>query len=125
VCNGNQASSLALRDSMALPVVEKKRRSAGRHSHPSIYDEALDNEKLEFPTPPESTHSTVPQIDREEEPAADPDAGDESTAATRVHSVNHVDSIPNGGFQAWLQVLGAFFLFFNSWYVWMFQVLFS
>ena len=24
---------------------------------------------------------------------------------------------PNGGFQAWLQVLGSFFLFFNSWYV--------
>jgi hypothetical protein len=23
--------------------------------------------------------------------------------------------IPNGGLQAWFQVLGAFFLFFNSW----------
>jgi len=32
-------------------------------------------------------------------------------------SVNHVASIPNGGLMAWLQVLGAFFLFFNSWYV--------
>ncbi|KAF2268060.1 MFS general substrate transporter [Lojkania enalia] len=30
-------------------------------------------------------------------------------------SVNHVASIPNGGFMAWLQVLGSFFLFFNSW----------
>lgn len=24
---------------------------------------------------------------------------------------------PNGGLKAWLQVLGSFFLFFNSWYV--------
>jgi hypothetical protein len=30
-------------------------------------------------------------------------------------NVNNVSSIPNGGLWAWLQVLGAFFLFFNSW----------
>jgi len=33
-------------------------------------------------------------------------------------SVNNINAIPNGGLRAWLQVLGAFFLFFNSWYVW-------
>ncbi|KAF2500643.1 MFS general substrate transporter [Lophium mytilinum] len=49
-----------------------------------------------------------------EEPAADLEAG-AGNKATKVHSVTHVDSIPNGGFQAWLQVAGAFFLFFNSW----------
>ncbi|KAF2712600.1 MFS general substrate transporter [Pleomassaria siparia CBS 279.74] len=32
-----------------------------------------------------------------------------------VRDVNHVASIPNGGLAAWLQVLGAFVLFFNSW----------
>lgn len=26
-------------------------------------------------------------------------------------------NLPNGGLTAWLQVVGAFFLFFNSWYV--------
>ena len=26
-----------------------------------------------------------------------------------------INEIPNGGSQAWLQVLGSFFLFFNSW----------
>ncbi|KAF2144961.1 uncharacterized protein K452DRAFT_284346 [Aplosporella prunicola CBS 121167] len=31
------------------------------------------------------------------------------------HSVNDVSAVPNGGTKAWLQVLGAFFLFFNSW----------
>ena len=32
-------------------------------------------------------------------------------------SVNNVKAIPNGGLQAWLQVLGAFFLFFNCTYI--------
>jgi len=34
--------------------------------------------------------------------------------STRI-SVNHLASIPNGGLRAWMQVLGAFFLFFNTW----------
>ncbi|KAI8937053.1 hypothetical protein NX059_006272 [Plenodomus lindquistii] len=32
-------------------------------------------------------------------------------------SVRDASQIPNGGLWAWLQVLGAFFLLFNSWYV--------
>lgn len=32
-------------------------------------------------------------------------------------SINNAAAIPNGGLTAWLQVLGAFFLFFNTWYV--------
>lgn len=32
-------------------------------------------------------------------------------------SINNAAAIPNGGLTAWLQVVGAFFLFFNSWYV--------
>lgn len=38
-----------------------------------------------------------------------------ATNKSAVPSVNNVKSIPNGGLKAWLQVLGAFFLFFNSW----------
>ena len=30
-------------------------------------------------------------------------------------SINNIKSVPNGGLKAWLQVLGSFFLFFNSW----------
>jgi hypothetical protein len=37
-----------------------------------------------------------------------------SKVSTRI-SVNNVSSIPNGGLKAWLQVLGSFFLFFNTW----------
>lgn len=32
-------------------------------------------------------------------------------------SINNAAAIPDGGLTAWLQVLGAFFLFFNTWYV--------
>lgn len=34
---------------------------------------------------------------------------------TRINSVTNVNSIPNGGLRAWLQVAGAFVLFFNTW----------
>jgi hypothetical protein len=34
---------------------------------------------------------------------------------SRHPSVRDASSIPNGGLWAWLQVLGAFFLLFNSW----------
>lgn len=38
-----------------------------------------------------------------------------SVLSSKPPSVNNVSAIPNGGTRAWLQVLGAFFLFFNSW----------
>jgi hypothetical protein len=36
---------------------------------------------------------------------------------SRRSSARAVSDIPNGGLMAWLQVLGAFFLLFNSWSV--------
>ncbi|KAF2274071.1 MFS general substrate transporter [Westerdykella ornata] len=57
-------------------------------------------------------------MDRKED-AEESDDGQEQTdferVASKQPSVNNVSSIPNGGLRAWLQVLGAFFLFFNSW----------
>lgn len=38
-----------------------------------------------------------------------------STRSGKAVSVNNVAAIPNGGTKAWLQVLGAWVLFFNSW----------
>jgi hypothetical protein len=36
---------------------------------------------------------------------------------SRRSGARGVSEIPNGGLMAWLQVLGAFFLLFNSWHV--------
>jgi hypothetical protein len=41
--------------------------------------------------------------------------GEELTKTKSVKSVRDVGSIPNGGLTAWLQVVGAFVLFFNTW----------
>ncbi|KIW08340.1 uncharacterized protein PV09_01258 [Verruconis gallopava] len=56
---------------------------------------------------------------------SDPDAlqGNDAEAATAAPvekkttriSVNNLASIPNGGFRAWMQVMGSFFIFYNSW----------
>jgi hypothetical protein len=54
-----------------------------------------------------------------EPPATQEATGDAPPAVAapqggRAH-VADVSSIPNGGLKAWLQVLGSFFLFFNTW----------
>ena len=51
------------------------------------------------------------QVDGEEH-AKD---GEALTQVPSRHSVNNVRSIPNGGLKAWLQVVGVFFVFFNTW----------
>ncbi|KAL9094562.1 MAG: hypothetical protein Q9165_003121 [Trypethelium subeluteriae] len=55
---------------------------------------------------------------RQKETGLNEDGGQVDKQATQVSakpSVHSLRSIPNGGLQAWLQVMGAFFLFFNSW----------
>jgi MFS family permease len=43
------------------------------------------------------------------------DGAELETVASSKPSVNNIRSVPNGGLTAWLQVLGSFFLFFNTW----------
>ena len=50
--------------------------------------------------------------DAEKRALADGDGG----RIHAVNSVNNVASVPNGGLAAWLQVVGAFVLFLNTWY---------
>lgn len=52
-------------------------------------------------------------VDAEEAVAASKEG--EKLALQRSKSVTNAASIPDGGLVAWLQVLGAFFLLFNSW----------
>lgn len=51
------------------------------------------------------------------DPASDPrDSGLGPKDNWALSSVSdHESSIPNGGLQAWIQVLGAFLFYFNSW----------
>lgn len=76
------------------------------------------------PAPDHSSDDTTNQVDNGNEKHAEP-AGVLQTSDDESHekgdqanlkaSVNNVSSVPNGGTKAWLQVLGAHFLFFNSW----------
>jgi hypothetical protein len=38
-----------------------------------------------------------------------------SAPTSRQGNINDLNSVPNGGARAWLQVVGAFMLFFNTW----------
>lgn len=38
-----------------------------------------------------------------------------SCSSSDLEQAQTTDDIPNGGLVAWLQVLGAFFLWFNTW----------
>ncbi|CAO2658222.1 Nn.00g059450.m01.CDS01 [Neocucurbitaria sp. VM-36] len=61
----------------------------------------------------EKQHVTDEDNDKQEEQGTDNAALE--PIQSRHASVRDASSIPNGGLWAWLQVLGAFFLLFNSW----------
>jgi hypothetical protein len=54
-------------------------------------------------------------IDDSAEKGEEREKSDVERVVSKQPSVNNAAAIPNGGLWAWLQVLGAFFLFFNSW----------
>ena len=93
---------------MGGPETDEPRRSG---STVSARDPPIDDEK-EIELPVESIES-----DKAAEDDSDSVPAELEPVTTKAHSVNHVDSIPNGGLIAWLQVLGSFFIFFNSWSV--------
>lgn len=67
--------------------------------------------------------STEPKSSSEEFDSKNIEAGEEqqspataaATAPAPAPAPSQQSQIPNGGLQAWLQVLGAHLLFFNSW----------
>lgn len=81
--------------------------------------EDLDKEphvERDFPTSrlaPHRTESAV-SIAMDAEANLSPSLPVELTEAT-LEKQSDPGPPPNGGWQAWLQVLGSFFLFFNSW----------
>ena len=63
-----------------------------------------------------ASHQRHPVQDEEEAGGDKIGAGAPLEPVKSKASVNNVSTIPNGGLKAWLQVLGAFFLLFNTWY---------
>lgn len=53
----------------------------------------------------------------EHSPAILDDAEAAAPTTTPAPAASQQSQIPDGGLQAWLQVLGAHLLFFNSWYL--------
>ena len=47
---------------------------------------------------------------------ADAEKAPAPARAAEAKDVQNVSAVPNGGFKAWLQVAGSFFLAFNTWY---------
>ena len=66
----------------------------------------------EVSEPPFTAHDDI------EKPRLDPSAGGDGASLTKVQSekrsVNDIRSVPNGGTQAWLQVISSFFVFFSK-----------
>ena len=70
---------------------------------------------LEFNPPNESFHNASDGPIEQAIEAEQGFGGGKLEKQSTKASVNNISSIPNGGFRAWLQVVGVFFLFFNTW----------
>jgi hypothetical protein len=93
------------------PMENASSLSDEKHSQPT--EQSLDS--LETQTVPVGTHEAGQHVKDETQVNG---TDEEGTALGRVkskYSVRDAGSIPNGGMWAWLQVLGGFFLLFNSW----------
>lgn len=69
------------------------------------------------PAEPNEVDSSVSRSDDGGAEAAQPGPLPEGKKSDALPTANDIGSIPNGGLVAWLQVLGSFVLFVNSWYV--------
>lgn len=69
-------------------------------------------------TTPDTDSNNATRLE-EKQPAQEA-AGEPLALAPTKHSVNNINSVPDGGLKAWLQVLGSFFLMFNTWCVFLF-----
>ena len=76
---------------------------------------AVERDELEKPWQPSSPEDSVSLDTKVEEAPKANAATVDGGPVEKKASVNNMSAIPNGGLVAWLQVLGSFTLFFNSW----------
>lgn len=117
---GDFAQQNRLRDNfssstLSIPGEDSKPSTAVPSASPS--KDKIDQESLNEKEDEEIEMQDV-DLQREttvQEKEQDRDGTTPEPTASVAPSVNNFASIPNGGLQAWLQVLGSFFLFVNSW----------
>ena len=71
----------------------------------------FDNNPEERPSSPQEESSEFPTLNRE----LSTELAELKTEAVTTRAANNSSPPPNGGLSAWLQVLGSFMLFFNTW----------
>ena len=84
------------------------------HAHLSERDEDI----IESLDPPFTVDEDLEKRERElesEERDGDDKEGASLAPVQSRNSINNLSAVPNGGMKAWLQVLGSFFVFFNTW----------
>lgn len=104
-----------------------KERDLSQQSHQSYDEKSIKQASISSEPSTHSNHdrqdTTLPQTQPNNE-IGDEKVGNTLEPAQSKHaSVRDASSIPNGGLWAWLQVLGGFFLLFNSWYVQLSKIL--
>ncbi|KAF3007454.1 hypothetical protein E8E13_004220 [Curvularia kusanoi] len=104
------AAEAASHDSVQATYDEKINAESALSSQKSNSSLAIRDAPVEEPQ--EKAHVT--QDDHVVDDASKVDGGGLVPVKSK-HSVRDAGSIPNGGLWAWLQVLGGFFLLFNSW----------
>jgi hypothetical protein len=82
-----------------------------KHSQPT--EQSLDS--LETQTVAADTHGGGQHVKDETQVNGTDEEGATLGRVKSKYSVRDAGSIPDGGVWAWLQVLGGFFLLFNSW----------
>lgn len=96
-------------ETLSVPMNEKREDSYG----PGNRDDSRRPEKQEDGSGPENEEDRSRPEKQEDSTGPEPSERTESPIPADLPDHDHV---PDGGLVAWLQVAGAFILFFNSWY---------
>jgi hypothetical protein len=106
-----RASALSTMERATVPV-------GASASHSTVYDEKPSRQpSISSATSGVSGRNAAAGQVHDDHHVTEKDGAVLEPVQSRHLSVRDASSIPNGGLWAWLQVLGSFFLLFNSWYV--------
>lgn len=98
-------------ETLSVPMNENEKRE---NTHgPGIRDNSRPEKKEDENSGPENQQDSTRPEKQEDSSGPEPSERTESPIPADLPDHDHV---PDGGLVAWLQVAGAFILFFNSWY---------